>query len=554
MKPKVKVKFINVSKRYNLYKTQSEKLLSLFLNKKSKEFYALRNVSFEVFEGETIGVIGVNGSGKSTLSNLLAQVVQPSSGDLEINGETSLIAISAGLNNNLSGLENIKLKCLMLGFSLEQIDELTPAIVEFADIGDFIEQPVKNYSSGMKSRLGFAISAHTDPDILIIDEALSVGDQTFYDKCLNKINDFKANGKTIFFISHSVSQIRSISDRTIWLNYGEIQEIGRTRAVLANYKAFIEWFNNLDNNEKKKYKTNKLKEQMTAGNKSVIQTDAAYNYPSRSGKKKNSPFTKFKQNTSLSIIIQLLTLITSIFASLGLMFLEDSNKPLGIKFSAFLNNTVQSNEVSKEDLDLVKKNSPVMINRAGIVNSEAVLYKTAELKIKKEVLYFAKEVLILEKYKENIYKIDTGNDIGFVQVEHISEVEPNFAKSTLTLDEISDVFPEKFKASYQFFLAHLNLSEEDIKKNLIGLTEETTDKLGNKKLMYNYDDVSFILNKENVASQMQIYNINKDSSVINIIKHDAALVSKEKQNLLLNIEGYKIIINLQEGFLIISSA
>src|SRR5699024_7749439 len=151
MKPKVVLK--NVYKEYSISKSNKDQLLDLLKPKRGKKsFFAVKDISFEVYPGETIGIIGINGSGKSTLSNLLAEVIEPTAGEIEIDGESSLIAISVGLNNQLSGLENIRLKCMMHGMSENKIKEITPKIIEFADIGSFIEQPVKNYSSGMRSR------------------------------------------------------------------------------------------------------------------------------------------------------------------------------------------------------------------------------------------------------------------------------------------------------------------------------------------------------------------------------------------------------------------
>ncbi|MBM7644922.1 teichoic acid transport system ATP-binding protein [Scopulibacillus daqui] len=252
----------NVTKRYKLHTKTSERLLDIILpTGYGEDFYALRNVSFEAEEGDVVGIVGINGSGKSTLSNIIAGIVPPTSGTVKTKGETSLIAVQSGLNNQLTGRENIELKCLMLGFNKKQIRKLEPEIIEFADIGKFIDQPVKKYSSGMKSRLGFGISVTVDPDILVIDEALSVGDQTFADKCYDKMNDFKKRGKTIFFISHSIGQMKKFCEKALWLEYGRVKDYGTMKEVMPKYEKFLKDFKAMSKKEQKAYREKMLQSQ-----------------------------------------------------------------------------------------------------------------------------------------------------------------------------------------------------------------------------------------------------------------------------------------------------
>ncbi|MFE0504591.1 teichoic acids export ABC transporter ATP-binding subunit TagH [Peribacillus butanolivorans] len=249
----------NVTKKYKLYNKSSEKLMDLLLPKSyGEEYYALRNVNFEAEKGDVIGFVGVNGSGKSTLSNIIAGIIPPTDGNVQANGKTALIAVSSGLNNQLTGRENIELKMLMLGFDKKQIRELEPEIIEFSELGKFINQPVKSYSSGMKSRLGFAISVHIDPDILIIDEALSVGDKNFAEKCLEKMNEFKERGKTMFFVSHSIGQMKKFCQKALWLEYGEVKAYGPINEVMPQYEAFLKEYKAMSKKEQKKYREDQM--------------------------------------------------------------------------------------------------------------------------------------------------------------------------------------------------------------------------------------------------------------------------------------------------------
>lgn len=252
--PIVKVKASYLTKQYEMAPTKADKMKSLFLKTNFPKFWAVRGVSFEAYEGETIAIVGNNGSGKSTLMKMVSGIVPATSGELEINGDTSLIAINAGLKGNMSGRENIRLKALMLGLTDEEIDQKMDDIIAFSELGEFIDQQVKSYSSGMKSKLGFSISVHTNPDILIVDEALSVGDATFNRKSLAKIKEFQKQGKTIFFVSHSLGQVREMADRVLWMHYGELRMFGPTKEVMDEYDKFIAEYKALTGKEQTKYR------------------------------------------------------------------------------------------------------------------------------------------------------------------------------------------------------------------------------------------------------------------------------------------------------------
>ena len=245
------IEFKNVSKIYSLKSKDRKHSLD-------KKFYALKKINFQIPKGEVVGILGTNGSGKSTMSIILAGISEVDEGEMIVNGEQALIAINTGLNQQLTGLENIELKGALLGLTKKRIKEITDGVIEFAEIGDFLYQPVKKYSSGMKSRLGFSINLCLDPDILIVDEALSVGDKGFAQKCINKMKELKNEGKTIVFISHSLPQVRDFCDTAMWIEGGMLKEYGNITEVCNHYAEYVDYYNSLDNTEKKKERDEKF--------------------------------------------------------------------------------------------------------------------------------------------------------------------------------------------------------------------------------------------------------------------------------------------------------
>lgn len=233
----------DLSKRYKLYDKPSDRMKEAFglsRKKRYKEHFALNHVDMTIYQGETMGIIGTNGSGKSTILKIITGVLNPTSGSVIVNGRISaLLELGAGFNMEYNGIDNIYLNGTMIGFSKEEIDAKLESILEFADIGDYVYQPVKTYSSGMFVRLAFAVAINIDPEILIVDEALSVGDVFFQAKCYHKFEEFKKLGKTILFVSHDLSSISKYCDRVVLLNQGTKLGEGTPKDMIDVYKRVL---------------------------------------------------------------------------------------------------------------------------------------------------------------------------------------------------------------------------------------------------------------------------------------------------------------------------
>jgi lipopolysaccharide transport system ATP-binding protein len=235
------VRATDVSKHYDMYRRPADRLIELLTRRPHHVvFPALESVSFDVLKGETIGIIGQNGAGKSTLLKLLCGVTQPSSGTLETNGTiASILELGTGFHPDFSGRDNAALNAAILGLNASEVRERLPQIVEFSELGDFIDRPVKTYSSGMYMRLAFSVAVNVDPDILVIDEALAVGDGHFQKKCIDRIREFQDAGKTILFCSHSLYYVSSICRRTLWLDQGRVMRFGPSLDVVHDYETFL---------------------------------------------------------------------------------------------------------------------------------------------------------------------------------------------------------------------------------------------------------------------------------------------------------------------------
>lgn len=239
----IAVRVNNVSMKYKLMGGKINSLKQYFINVVNRkvtyeEFSALQNVSFEIAKGEVFGVVGLNGAGKSTLLKIVAGILKPTSGTVERNGSlVPLIELGGGFNGELSGIENIYLNGMMLGYSKKFIKEQIDEIVEFSELGKFIHVPIKNYSSGMKARLGFSIATLVKPEILIVDEVLAVGDHKFKQKSEAKMKSLMESGTTVLFVSHSIEQMKNMCDRVLWLEHGTVKDIGPADVICDKYKS-----------------------------------------------------------------------------------------------------------------------------------------------------------------------------------------------------------------------------------------------------------------------------------------------------------------------------
>lgn len=233
------IEFINVTKHFRLTEGQSlREFLPLLFRRKAftEPFYALRDVSFSIDRGEVVGIVGRNGSGKSTILKLIAGVTAPSEGEVHVFGRVSpLIELGAGFHPDLTGRENIHMNASILGMKAKEIQARFDEIVDFAELHDFVDTPVKRYSSGMYMRLGFSVAVHANPEILLVDEVLSVGDSYFQEKCIERMEQFKKQGVTIIVVSHSMDLVKEFCDRVMIIDHGHLVDVGAPQAMIDEY-------------------------------------------------------------------------------------------------------------------------------------------------------------------------------------------------------------------------------------------------------------------------------------------------------------------------------
>ena len=234
------VAFEGVSKHFNRHGGQMlirDRVRNVLRPRPREHFFALRDVSFAVGRGESLAIVGQNGAGKSTLLNIATRLCSPSEGTVRISGcVAALLELGAGFHGDLTGTENVRINAALLGLTRQQVNQRFDSIVEFSGLGDFMDEPLRTYSSGMAMRLAFSVAVNVDPDILIIDEVLGVGDQKFVEKCTEKIMEFRRAGKTLLCVSHGLGSLEILCDRAMWLSHGRVAQIGTVKEVLQAYR------------------------------------------------------------------------------------------------------------------------------------------------------------------------------------------------------------------------------------------------------------------------------------------------------------------------------
>ena len=346
----------NLSKMYKLYNKPMDRMkeaLGLSRKKNYVEHFALNNVSFQVNKGETVGIIGTNGSGKSTILKIITGVLNPTAGSVKVKGRISaLLELGAGFNGEYSGIENVYLNGTMIGFSREEIDAKLQDIVDFADIGDFVYQPVKTYSSGMFVRLAFAVAINIEPEILIVDEALSVGDVFFQSKCYRKFEEFKKRGKTILFVSHDLSSVGKYCDRVVLLNKGEKLAEGDAKEMVNLYRRVM--VNQLDDNQSLK-ETEKEPDESSMSNNLNLNPEVL-EYGSR-----KAEITDFAVYDEDGIISNVIEKGKKFQVKMRVEFREEVNDPI----FAFTIKDLRGTELT--GTNTMYENSPVTPKRVGDV-------------------------------------------------------------------------------------------------------------------------------------------------------------------------------------------
>ncbi|PGA94389.1 teichoic acids export ABC transporter ATP-binding subunit TagH [Bacillus wiedmannii] len=521
------VKFHNVTKKYKMHSKNSDKLKDIiYPGGFGEDFYALRNLNFEAQKGDVIGIVGVNGSGKSTMSNLIAGITPPTAGNINIKGNIALIAIAAGLNNQLTGRENIELKCLMMGLSKEKIQSLTPEIIEFADIGKFIDMPVKKYSSGMKSRLGFAISVNIDPDVLVIDEALSVGDQTFTDKCLKRMNEFKEQGKTIFFVSHSLGQVKQFCTKVLWLEYGEIKDYGLMQDVMPKYEQFLKQYRAMSKVGQKKFKEEAQRKQAGEEIQQVNNINVEqpiYGYASLKRKKDN----KKKKNMMAAV---------GLLLCIGLGSIVYWNKNL------ILNSQKVETVNKKTTVSSEKKKNPLMdLDVRYVKAAKARIRNTPNLNGKQiNLMGFGTPFIVREQKK------DEKDDINWLKIVYEDGTEGWISEgvsTTIPLDTAAQYVVitnklEELLGSNQEFKMGISLlgkNQKDV-QNIIGEPKNIENLL--EGVLNIYKNINVLYNRDSTVKQVTIKNMSVSKAMMLEELGQAQLVSEDDSSYIYRSDKY----------------